>query len=183
MGDRLVSHNLDVVTKTCSCGKWQEYEYPCIDAVAYLREEMGRSVEDILEQDVPLFYDYAYLQSLYKDNLNPVAISVLQNDGSTLPPHMLKQPKMKPRKIRIRKRCKFVDPNESTIKCSICGERGHNKKTCYARKLFQASINRNRTSTLIDSNPTSQNVGGDNSLTEQKNVTIGFFTFGSETLE
>jgi hypothetical protein len=36
--------------------------------------------------------------------------------------------------------CKYVDPRESKIENSICGEAGNNKRTCEARKVGAETV-------------------------------------------
>ena len=38
MQSRARTDVLTVADKCCSCGKWQEYKYPCMHAVAYLQK-------------------------------------------------------------------------------------------------------------------------------------------------
>jgi len=57
----------------------------------------------------------------------------LRFDGETLHP-LAKTQIGRPKKRRFRQRSKFVDSSKSTITCSICGESGHNKRSCQERK-------------------------------------------------
>ena len=43
---------LTIPEKTCSCGRWQEFKYPCRHAVAYFRKWEDMSFTDILDQHV-----------------------------------------------------------------------------------------------------------------------------------
>ena len=38
MQSRAKTNLLTVAEKSCSCGKWQEYKYPCMHAMAYLQK-------------------------------------------------------------------------------------------------------------------------------------------------
>ena len=40
---------LTIQENTCSCGRWQEYKYPCRYAVAYFRKWEAMSFPDILQ--------------------------------------------------------------------------------------------------------------------------------------
>lgn len=42
-GERKRIHHLNVNDKTCSCGVWQDYCVPCVDAMAYFRLVKNRS--------------------------------------------------------------------------------------------------------------------------------------------
>ena len=37
IGEPGISHCLNVEEKNCTCGKWQDREYRCIDALAYFK--------------------------------------------------------------------------------------------------------------------------------------------------
>jgi hypothetical protein len=50
-----------------------------------------------------------------------------------LPPIVRNMPG-RPKKVRIRNRSEFMDPEDSRITCSECGENGHNKRTCLRRQ-------------------------------------------------
>jgi hypothetical protein len=66
---------------------------------------------------------------------------LFESDNVTKPPNPHnKRQQGKPKKKRLGPRCKYVDPTESKIKCSICGDAGHNKKTCEARKVAAAKV-------------------------------------------
>ena len=56
----------------------------------------------------------------------------------------------RPKKARLRKRSKFVNPvKESTVRCSICNERDHNALTCYARRQNTASTSNEAINLLL----------------------------------
>ena len=73
-------HNiLEILT----CGLWQEYNVPCVDAVAYLQIYKGKYLCQIIDEDRSKIFSYEHLHKLYKDNLNAVALSTLRNDSAT----------------------------------------------------------------------------------------------------
>jgi hypothetical protein len=60
-------------------------------------------------------------------------MDTLTPDGVTLPPRLsTKRGTGRPKKKRIRKRSRFSDDPELSIKCSYCREKGHNIRTCPA---------------------------------------------------
>ena len=69
------------------------------------------------------------MKEINKYNIKPVVQDSIQFDGKMKPP-LVKQPAGRPKKKCMRKRSKFLDTNESPIKCSICGLKGHNQKNC-----------------------------------------------------
>ncbi|KAG7363749.1 transposase, mutator family protein [Nitzschia inconspicua] len=129
---------LDVREQTCECGKWQEHGVPCIDAVAYYRLFETQTLQYIMDNHVSEHYKYETVNELLKENIVPVSLDILDQDGVTLPPNCTKRSSGRPRKKRIRKRSRFAhDPDKSPIVCSRCKKRGHNVKTCVAREQLE----------------------------------------------
>ncbi|KAG7344893.1 MULE transposase domain containing protein [Nitzschia inconspicua] len=129
---------LDVREQTCECGKWQEHGVPCIDAVAYYRLFETQTLQYIMDNHVSEHYKYETVNELSKENIVPVSLDILDQDGVTLPPNRTKRSSGRPRKKRIRKRSRFAhDPDKSPIVCSRCKKRGHNVKTCVAKEQLE----------------------------------------------
>lgn len=129
-------YNIDIVLCTCTCGKWQEFGYPCVDAMAYFRLHEKLSLTRILEEKVDVQYKYETEKKLLEFNVVPVCVETIAADGYTLPPIPLtKRTSGRPKKQRFRKRSKWAnEPENSNIRCSECGAPGHNKRTCETRK-------------------------------------------------
>ena len=53
---RVKTNVLTLQEKTCSCGRWQEYKYPCSHAVVYFRRWEDMSFLDIIQQHVHDYY-------------------------------------------------------------------------------------------------------------------------------
>ena len=53
---------LTIQEKTCSCGRWQEFKYPCRHAMAYFRKWEDMSFPDILDQHVHDYYKNKSMQ-------------------------------------------------------------------------------------------------------------------------
>jgi SWIM zinc finger len=127
------THTINVHLKTCTCGLWQEYGYPCIDATAYMKLHEQRTLEYVLLHSVSPYYHVSNMVQLLTTNIRPVSIDKLKSDKETKPPEIsLKRTAGRPRKIRVRKRNK-VKP-KIVIVCSKCKKPGHNARTCEARK-------------------------------------------------
>ena len=73
----------------------------------------------------------AGFRKVYGEPIVLVDTSLTTMDGRTLPPLAIKQAS-RPRKIRLRSRGGV--PPENQIRCSKCGEKGHNKVTCERRR-------------------------------------------------
>jgi Transposase, Mutator family len=130
-GDRHRIHTLDINEKRCSCGVWQDYKVPCVDAMAYFRIMKNQSLHEILELHVCDYYKYESEKMLLMKNIKPVILDQLSKDGVTLPPkYSGKRQAGRPKEKRLRKRSKFADESKSPIVCSRCNRRGHNKRTC-----------------------------------------------------
>ena len=93
--DEQVGNVLDTVGRFCSCGKWQDEGIPCIYYCTYLQKIENKTFQEILENEVSQFYHYDSMKSLCNKNINPVVISLLQNDGVTLPPKNNKKKRSK----------------------------------------------------------------------------------------
>jgi hypothetical protein len=138
------THELDKMNRTCTCGLWQDNDYPCIDYLAYLSIHEEIKLPEILESNdhVSQLYRYWSLQKLYQDNLSPVIMSILEKDKVTLPPNTKeRKPRGKARKKRIRlNRSKYADPvKDSVVVCKFCHVRSHNVRTCGQRKKIEAA--------------------------------------------
>ena len=79
---------LMIQVKTCSCGKWQEYKYPCRHAVAYFRKWENRSFPDILQQHVHEYYRNKSMQQIYEYTISPVVQDQIRYDGQANPPNL-----------------------------------------------------------------------------------------------
>ena len=107
-------------------------KFPCRHGVAYFSKWEQLDVAAILRDHVHYYFRYKALHGLYRPNICPVITDSLEYDGETLPP-LEKKPAGRPKKKRYRRRSIHVDRQKSPIRCSICGKRGHNKKTCSAQ--------------------------------------------------
>jgi hypothetical protein len=103
--------------------------------MAYFRHHQHLSFESICNRQTSRLYSNDFQSKLMENNLVPPVIDNLAMDGCTLPPKETdKKQSGRLWKKRLRTRSNVIEPKESKIKCSICGERGHNMKTCEARK-------------------------------------------------
>lgn len=114
----------------CSCGVWQDVLYPCRHACAVYRKWKEKEFTYILQHLVHPYYTFDFVQKMYKNNIYPACLDSVQYDCETKPPASRGRQPGRPRVKRIRRRSEFLDPEESPIKCSDCGQRGHNKRTC-----------------------------------------------------
>ncbi|KAG7361808.1 hypothetical protein IV203_036909 [Nitzschia inconspicua] len=128
------SYVLHVREQTCGCGKWQDHEVPCIDAIAYYKKIEKQTLQYIIDNHVSGQYKFETVNELLKDNIIPVCLETISADGITLPPNVVKRPSGRPKKVRLRKRTRFAhDPQKSNIRCSRCKKTRHNVRTCLRR--------------------------------------------------
>jgi SWIM zinc finger len=131
------NHVIQVNECFCSCGMWQAYEYPCVDAMAYFRFHEKKTLLEVMSSHyVSNFYKYSHYHELMKHNITPVVWDnlVKKKEWNCLPPDVVTKKAGRPVTKRLRVRSKFGKPEDSNIVCSICGERGHNKRTCITRQ-------------------------------------------------
>ena len=136
--EKKTKHVLYPNKKWCTCGKWQTMKFPCRHEITYYIKWLGWELQMVLDTQVHYYFRYKALQSLYKPNICPVVSDTLDFDGTTLPP-IEKKGTGRPKKKRYRRRSKHVDISMSTIKCSNCGERGHNKRLCKKSKKAETT--------------------------------------------
>ena len=139
-GDREVCHTVDINDRVCTCGKWQDHQYPCIDGVAVFKIIKKMKFEDILYNNVPKFYFLETQEAIYSNTIEPVIIDTVRPDGETLPPELtgkLRPGAPKKNRLRFRPPKTKVKENNSIqpkATCKRCGEFGHYAKTCEARQ-------------------------------------------------
>ena len=83
---RVKTNVLHIQEKTCSCGRWQEYKYPCRHAIAYIRKWEDMSFPDILKQHMHDYYRNKSMQQIYEHTIFPVVQDQIRYDGQTHPP-------------------------------------------------------------------------------------------------
>jgi hypothetical protein len=140
--DTFVQYTINVALNICECGEWQEYGFPCVDAMAYLRLHRRLLLCQVMSAYVDPLYRYERELEMLSDNIIPVCIANIARDGRTLPPKQSKKRQAgRPKKKRIRKRSRYAHtPEDSNVVCSRCYERGHNVRTCLDREQRAARI-------------------------------------------
>ena len=77
---RVKTNVLTIQEKTCSCGRWQEYKYPCRNSMAYFRKWEDMSFLDILQQHVHDYYRNKSMQQIYGYNIFPLVQDQIRYD-------------------------------------------------------------------------------------------------------
>ena len=97
------------------------------------------------------YYTSRSLYYLFKRNIKPVVISTLKADGETSAPNKRRKNQPgRPKNKRMRYRSKFESAEDSTIACSLCTRRGHNKRRCPYKTEIEQQLAAAATSNLGD---------------------------------
>jgi hypothetical protein len=141
--DYQVNHLLNVSQRACSCGIWKGYGIPCADAMIYYKEKEEKMLAEIMDSDaVSEFHKYPYYHELMKRKIEPVILDnlVSSTDVLCIAPVVVERQAGRPPTKRLRMdKSRFGKVEESTIVCSICNKRGHNKRTCLARERLSTA--------------------------------------------
>jgi SWIM zinc finger len=69
----------------CSCRMWQEYGYPCVDAMAYFQFVEKKTLLEVISSNyVSEFCKYSHYHELLKHNVTPVVLDNLVKRRSGL---------------------------------------------------------------------------------------------------
>ena len=125
---------VDVSARSCSCGKFWEYEFPCSHACAFSLEQ-GKDPTSLMSS--------LYATDMWRDTYAeavPMAgleeAKQVEADGlcempAPVPrPLQLTTPKAKKRKSMDGAESGQEDDSAKKTKCSQCKQMGHNKRTC-----------------------------------------------------
>ena len=115
----------------CSCGVWQEFFYPCRHGCAVYRKWEDKTLEHVLQNVVHPFYRYDHVHKLFTANVFSTCIDKITYDGEAKPPPAVAGRQAgRPRTKRVHRQSEYIDPEKSPARCSICGQQGHNMRTC-----------------------------------------------------
>ena len=118
---KTVWKRVDLEKRTCTCGFYREIEVPCRHMCAALRsigdDDLPRFIADERRRDA--------LVATYVGVIMPVDLSFLQNDGMNPPEATKKRGRPKNRIPSC-----VEKPPKKTVRCSHCGARGHNSRSC-----------------------------------------------------
>src|ERR1051325_6506521 len=125
--DKQFTLNLDL--GSCSCRLWDCLEISCSHCIAVLR---------MLNMDCYSFVSEYYLSktlaSTYNGSVHPVGVHSdwRAKSGNTIPlPPIVKRPAGRPKKQRILS----IGEAKCFLRCSHCGRKGHNSRSCKSPAL------------------------------------------------
>ncbi|KAK3230735.1 hypothetical protein Dsin_002616 [Dipteronia sinensis] len=126
--DALIYYNVDLENYTCDCGFWQVSGIPCKHAMAVITTKR-LNIRDFVHKYLTKEY---YLKT-YSHVINPIPNEFLWPEIEhieVLPP-MKKKMLGRPKKNRKKSKDEPVKHKRSGgVRCSGCGEFGHNARTC-----------------------------------------------------
>lgn len=156
--DRSVHRTVDVVERTCTCGRYSQTGLPCEHIMCAARKAGLLATPDKFLAFVESFYSPFYLKSNIVDALKTFTIVVPEVDtltpsvAPTLPPKFVTT-RGRPKKRRIRSAGEGVDAENGSVlalelevarrgqsnkrqryACGLCGSKDHNRRTCPQRK-------------------------------------------------
>jgi hypothetical protein len=113
---------VDFAKQSCTCGEYEPSRFPCIHVF------LAVSFAGMLRADViPEIFLMKSLKALYAGRVTPIDVDTVVSDGVTVP-HPLPKARGRPRKVQPIQQ--FTDVKHDKLACSICGVKGHNKRTC-----------------------------------------------------
>lgn len=113
---------VDFAHQRCSCGEYDAARFPCLHVF------LAVSHAGLLRADViPRIFLLTSLQALYAGRITPIDVDTVAPDGVTVP---RAQPKARGRPRKVQQIQQFGDPKADKLSCSVCGVKGHNKRTC-----------------------------------------------------
>ncbi|KAJ4826826.1 hypothetical protein Tsubulata_038645 [Turnera subulata] len=152
---------VDLGAKACSCFAWSLSGIPCKHAVAVIGW-LRRKTEAYVD---PFYHTSTYI-NLYNMVINPTRSSdewEKSGGGPVLPPIKHIQPGRPPKKRRIRDPDEPRNPyklkrQQHTVKCSKCGQQGHNIKTCKRQRPKPSQSQQGSNATPLTSQPYGGNI-------------------------
>lgn len=127
--ENVAGYNMNVATRSCDCGLWQEHEYPCIHAVAYYKKHLQFNFDQVLNE-VDRKYTYESEKLLFSRNFLSVCDDRIVGDKSILTPCFKQKKAGRTKKKRYRQRSLQGPSSSCKKKCGLCGQPGHNARTC-----------------------------------------------------
>ncbi|KAH9264046.1 hypothetical protein BASA83_012521 [Batrachochytrium salamandrivorans] len=113
---------INLALKTCTCGKFQEYQFLCHHAAVVI-VKAGLSPIHFMAAS----YYTASLQAIYSNPVTPVVLDDIVPGEIVLPPIITRRAgRPKSKRIRSRGETNFEDQ----YTCTVCGNKSHNRRTC-----------------------------------------------------
>lgn len=128
---------VDFGKQSCTCGEYDVSRFPCLHVFLTI------AFTGMMRTDViPPMYLMSSLKALYGGRITPIDVETVESDGVTAP---IPQPKSRGRPRKVQQIQQFGDVKQEKLACSVCGVKGHNKRTC-KRALADGASNAGATS-------------------------------------
>ncbi|CAH0516153.1 unnamed protein product [Peronospora belbahrii] len=135
---------INFVKQTCTCGEYDVSRFPCLHVF------LAVTHAGMLRTDViPRIFLMTSLKALYAGRITPIDISNVPSDGITVP-QPLPTTRGRPRKVQQIQQ--FGDLKQEKLSCSMCGVKGHNKRTCKGLTSVPIPISRSATVGEVQTN-------------------------------
>lgn len=113
---------VDFNRQSCTCGEYDVARFPCLHVF------LAISSAGLMRAEViPRMFLITSLKTLYGGRITPIDVETVESDKVTIP---IPQPKSRGRPRKIQQIQQFGDVKQEKLACSICGVKGHNKRTC-----------------------------------------------------
>lgn len=113
---------VDFNHQSCTCGEYDVARFPCLHVF------LAISSAGLMRAEViPRMFLISSLKTLYGGRITPIDVETVESDKLTAP---IPQPKSRGRPRKIQQIQQFGDVKQEKLACSICGVKGHNKRTC-----------------------------------------------------
>ncbi|GMF37893.1 unnamed protein product [Phytophthora fragariaefolia] len=142
----VIDHNtsagrvVNFAKQTCTCGEYDVSRFPCLHVF------LAVTHAGIVQTDViPRMFLMTSLKALYAGRITPIDIDTVPSDGVTIPQPL---PKTRGRPRKVQQIQQFGDPKQEKLSCSVCGVKGHNKRTC--KRVTDAPVQIARSSSVSE---------------------------------
>lgn len=137
-------HTVNLVERTCDCGKFQQRRIPCSHAIACLQK-----LDLNPDTHIDPYYSMEVANQIYEGAFYPVRHEEYWpavDDIKWAPNPALKRQKGRPRSTRIKNSMDWREHSSQTSACKKCQQPGHNSRTCtnVPRTVGESSSNSNK---------------------------------------
>ncbi|KAK4283766.1 hypothetical protein QN277_000686 [Acacia crassicarpa] len=127
------TYSVHLTQRRCQCGKFQAFKFPCSHVIAACSAVSLNAAQYV----DPTFSIY-HIMNVYSSSFQPIGSELgipPTSDPKLIPDKWKLRGKGRPRASRIRNEMDEVEvqPSSSRLRCGICGQFGHNRRSCPTR--------------------------------------------------
>ncbi|CAI5479649.1 unnamed protein product [Closterium sp. Yama58-4] len=123
--EELRSYNVNLVTRSCECGNWQEYKFPCAHAVTMCVRK--RRCPEIL---VSHYYTTSNQRKMYAPDVHGTCVDRLVREAPPAPAGVCDAPHLIETRVGRPENNERMEARGMSYKCGRCEQYGHNRSTC-----------------------------------------------------